>query len=75
MELMTRKESAEYLRIGITKIASLISEGRLPYRQDKPGGKMFFDKRDLDAYDESRKMPKKIEPLHGGTFRKRRGFN
>lgn len=72
MDLLTRKEAAQYLHIGITKLAALVKSGKIIYRQDTPGGKMLFSRTDLDHYDESRRVIQKRPVDIYGTFRKRR---
>ena len=75
MDLLTRREAAQYLHIGLTKFSELIKSGKIVYRQDKPGGKMLFECSDLNRYDESRKVVP-IRPANiYGTYRKRRASN
>ena len=74
MELMTRAEALEYLRISDRLMYDLTTEKALPYVQHKPGGRMMFLREDLDAYIMARRVtkpePAKVPPF--GTYRKRR---
>lgn len=72
MDLLTRKEAAQYLHLGMTKFAALVKSGKIVYRQDVPGGKMLFSRSDLDCYDEGRKVVQKRPSNIYGTLRKRR---
>lgn len=75
MELMTRFEAIDYLRISERQMCELTREKALPYIQSKPGGRIMFLKEDLDAYIMSKRItkpdPAKLSLL-GGTYRKRR---
>lgn len=48
--LLTRQESAAYLRISERTLDRRIREGRLPFVCAGPGGRIFLRERDLDAY-------------------------
>ncbi|HET9741748.1 MAG TPA: helix-turn-helix domain-containing protein [Terriglobales bacterium] len=52
------KQAALYLGIGAKAVRQLITQGRLPYVQRKPGNSPFLiDRLDLDRWIESNKMP------------------
>lgn len=71
MELLTRKQAMEYLRIGSTKLWELTKENKIEVYQAVAGGKMLFDRQDLDRYIRSQIV--KPASLPGGmTLRKRR---
>ena len=74
MELMSRAEALEYLRISDRLMYDLTTSKALPYIQHKPGGRMMFLREDLDAYIMARRVtkpePAKVTPF--GTYRKRR---
>ena len=74
MELMTRFEAIDYLRISERQMCDLTREKALPYIQTKPGGRILFLKEDLDAYIMSKRItkpdPTKVSLV--GTYRKRR---
>lgn len=74
MELMTRFEAIDYLRISERQMCDLTREKALPYIQTKPGGRILFLKEDLDAYIMSKRItprdPTKASLV--GTYRKRR---
>lgn len=74
MELMTRFEAIDYLRISERQMCDLTREKALPYIQTKPGGRIMFLRDDLDAYIMSKRItppdPTKVSLI--GTYRKRR---
>ena len=77
MSLMTRKEAIDYLHISERTMCQLTAERQISYIQYTPGGKMFFQQADLDAWIASKRIPSIQErasklSLPGGTFRKRR---
>jgi excisionase family DNA binding protein len=52
------KEAALYLGIGHKAVRELITQGRLPYVQRKPGNSPFLiDRLDLDRWIEANKNP------------------
>ena len=54
-EYLTRKESAEYLRISLRTFDDLVSKGLLPkFRVSK--GRIVFRRKDLDDYVESNRI-------------------
>lgn len=53
MAYMTRTEAMEYLHIKNKKMWQLTTARKIPFYQDAPGGRMFFDQADLDRYKES----------------------
>ena len=54
-EYLTRRESAEYLRISLRTFHDLVSKGLLrKYRVSR--GRIVFRRSDLDAYVESNKV-------------------
>lgn len=56
--LLRTSQAARYLGLGSKAIRALIVSGILPYVQLKPGNSPFLlDKKDLDRFIESRKMP------------------
>lgn len=74
MELMTRFEAIEYLRISERKMCDLTRDKSIPYIQDRPGGRIMFLREDLDNYIMSNRItkpdPKAVSLI--GTYRKRR---
>ena len=74
MELMTRFEAIDYLRISERQMCDLTRERALPYIQRKPGGRILFLKEDLDAYIMSKRItpPDSTKVSLLGTHRKRR---
>lgn len=68
---MTKKESATYLRIGLTKLDELRSSGKIAPIID--GGRVFYEQQELERYHNSlRVRPENLSDVYG-TYRKRRG--
>lgn len=58
VRLMRVEQAARYLSLGSKAIRNLITEGRLPYVQLKPGNSPFLlDRCDLDKWIEGNKVP------------------
>ena len=78
MALMTRAEAIEYLGISERMMCDLTAKREIAYIQHKPGGKMFFREKDLEAYiDRKRVAPiselaRTVQMPGGTTYRKRR---
>jgi excisionase family DNA binding protein len=49
-EWMTTREASTYLGITPNAMHKLSSARQIPFSQDKPGGKLFFRRADLDAW-------------------------
>lgn len=55
---MRVEQAARYLSLGTKAIRTMITEGRLPYVQLKPGNSPFLlDRYDLDKWIETNKTP------------------
>lgn len=72
--LLTRREAAARLGIGLIALDEERAAGRLGYIQRAPGCKVFFRESDLDAWIARHTHPA-IPPtvLSRGTYRKPRG--
>ena len=74
MELMTRFEAIDYLRISERQMCNLTRDKEIPYIQLRPGGHIMFLRSDLDEYIMSKRITKpdsaKVSLM--GTYRKRR---
>jgi excisionase family DNA binding protein len=47
---MSTAEAAEYLGMSTNALHRLTSERKVPFSQDRPGGKCWFKRSDLDAW-------------------------
>jgi excisionase family DNA binding protein len=57
-ELLNAKEAAQYMKLDVKTIYQLTCKKAISYY--KPGGKLiFFDRKDLDAYIESKRFSAK----------------
>lgn len=72
MELLTRKEAAQFLRISLRKLDSLASSGELPYSKIGSGlrSRVVYDKTDLEQYVRRQRIDPASYPLSlGGRTR------
>lgn len=49
-EWLSTKQTAEYLGLTVHAVHHYISEGRLPFHQERPGARCYFRRSELDAW-------------------------
>jgi excisionase family DNA binding protein len=60
-QLLTLKEAAEYIHIGLTTLYECINSGKIPFFRP-PKGKILIDTADLDDWLRTSKVPSGTVP-------------
>ena len=59
---MSVETAAQYLDISVERLRKLVARGRIPFVQEGPGCRVFFDRTELDAWMRRQRVAARVGP-------------